>query len=121
VGLIFEDFGPIGERRAKDLAGHPVEIRATFPDGKDRNGLVGLREYLREKRQEDFVNNLCGKLFSYALGRSPLPSDKKTLHEMRTRLAGDGYAFSVLIEVIVTSPQFLNKRGREDQRGQPDY
>jgi hypothetical protein len=121
VGLIFEDFGPIGERRAKDLAGHPVEIRATFPDGKDRNGLVGLREYLREKRQEDFVNNLCEKLFSYALGRSPLPSDKKTLHEMRTRLAGDGYAFSVLIEVIVTSPQFLNKRGREDQRGQPDY
>jgi hypothetical protein len=118
VGLAFEGFGPVGERRARDLGGHPVQTAATFPDGKDRNGIDGLREYLREKRQGDYVDNLCRKLFSYALGRSLLPSDQPALDAMRTRLAADNYAFGSLVEAIVTSPQFLKKRGRDDPRGQ---
>jgi hypothetical protein len=118
VGLVFEGFGPIGERRMKDLGGHPVQTGATFPDGKDRDGLSGLREYLHEKRQADFVENLCRKLFSYALGRGLLLSDKPALQAMRTRLSADGYRLGTLVEVIVTTPQFLNKRGRGDPRGQ---
>ncbi len=118
VGLVFEGFGPVGERRAKDLGGRPVETGATFPDGGDRDGLDGLRAYLRERRQEDFVDNLCKKLFSYGLGRGLLLSDGKALDEMRTRLTADNYAFGSLVEVIVTTPQFLNKRGRDDSRGE---
>ena len=49
VGLVFEDFGPIGERATKDLGGRPVETAATFPDGKDRSGLAGLREVSRRQ------------------------------------------------------------------------
>jgi hypothetical protein len=116
IGLVFEGFGPIGERREKDLGGHTVATTATFPDGKERQGLEGLRAYLREKRQEDFVDNLCRKLFSYALGRSMLVSDKKAMDELRTKLAADGYTFGSLVEAIVTSPQFRNKRGRDDPR-----
>jgi hypothetical protein len=118
IGLVFEGFGPIGERRTKDLGGHLVQTAATFPDGTERNGLQGLREYLCEKRQGDFVDNLCRKLFSYALGRSLLLSDQKALDGMRTRLAAEGYAFGSLVETIVTSPQFLNKRGSGDPRSQ---
>ncbi|HMF15370.1 MAG TPA: DUF1592 domain-containing protein, partial [Gemmataceae bacterium] len=118
VGLVFEDFGPIGERRTKDLGGRPVQTAATFPDGKDRNGLNGLREYLHDKRQDDFLDNLCRKLFSYALGRSLLLSDRKALDAMRSKLAADGYAFGSLVESIVTSPQFLNKRGCADPHEQ---
>jgi len=114
VGLVFEDFGPIGERRVKDLGGKPVQTAATFPDGKERNGLTGLRDYLRDKRQDDFVDNLCRKLFAYALGRSLMLSDKKALDEMRARLVADKYAFGSLVKTIVTSPQFLNKRVRQE-------
>jgi hypothetical protein len=110
VGLVFEDFGPIGERRTKDLGGRPVSTLATFPDGKDRTGLAGLRDYLHEKRRGDFVDNLCAKLFSYALGRGLLPSDQKALDAMKARLASEGYAFGSLVESIVTSPHFLNRR-----------
>jgi mono/diheme cytochrome c family protein len=116
VGLVFERFGPIGERRLKDLGGRPVQTTATFPDGSERQGLAGLQAYLREKRQEDFVDNLCRKLFSYALGRSLILSDKLALEAMRTQLVRDKYEFGSLIEAIVTSPQFLNKRGRDDTR-----
>jgi hypothetical protein len=118
VGLVFEDFGPIGEHRTKDLGGRPVQTAATFPDSKDRNGLNGLREYLHDNRQDEFLDNLCRKLFSYALGRGLLLSDKKALDAMRSKLAADGYAFGSLVESIVTSPQFLNKRGRDDPHEQ---
>ncbi len=116
VGLVFEGFGPIGERRAKDLGGKPVETKAAFPDGKERDGLDGLREYLRDKRQDDYLDNLCRKLLAYALGRGLLLSDRKTLDEMKARLAAERYAFGSMVDVIVTSPQFLNKRGRDDGR-----
>jgi hypothetical protein len=116
VGLAFEGFGPVGERRAKDLGGKPVSTAATFPDGRDRDGIDGLQAYLREKREGDYVDNLCRKLFAYALGRSLLPSDDKALAAMRARLTADGYAFGSLVESIAMSPQFLNKRGRDHLR-----
>ncbi len=116
VGLVFEGFGPIGERRTNDLGGKPIEVIASFPDSRERKGLDGLREYLRDKRQGDFLDNLTRKLFSYALGRSLLRSDEKTLAAMKAKLLADKYAFGSLVESIVTSPQFLNKRGKDDVR-----
>jgi mono/diheme cytochrome c family protein len=116
VGLAFEGFGPVGELRTRDLGGKPVATTATFPDGKDRTGLDGLRAYLREKRQNDFLDNFTRKLFSYALGRGLLLSDRRQLDAMRAKLAADGYAFGNLVESIVTTPQFLNKRGKDDAR-----
>ena len=49
----------------------------------------------------------------YALGRSLILTDGPLVQEMRQRLAADGYRSENLIKSIVTSPQFLTKRGRE--------
>ncbi|MFL5341222.1 MAG: DUF1592 domain-containing protein [Gemmataceae bacterium] len=117
VGLVFEGFGPIGERRQKDLAGHPVDVRATFPDGSDGAGLEGLRAYLRTHRQQDFIDNLCRKLLAYGLGRSLQPSDDDLIEAMQAKLAANGHRFGTLVESIVTSPQFRAKGvggGREN-------
>jgi hypothetical protein len=116
LGLAFEAYGPIGERRTMDLGGRPVETQAVYPDGSERIGLDGLRRYLSEKRREEFLDNFCRRLFSYALGRSLTLSDKATIEKMRERLAKGGYRLDGLVETIVTSPQFLNKRGRDDPR-----
>jgi hypothetical protein len=113
VGLVFEGFGPIGERRDKDLGGKPVATAATFPDGKDRTGLDGLRSYIRDKRQDDFIDNLCRKLLAYALGRSLQLSDRKAIEEMKAKLTADGHAFGSLVESIVMSSQFRNQRGKD--------
>jgi hypothetical protein len=117
VGLAFEDFGPTGELRIKDLGGRPVETTATFPDGKHRTGLSGLREYLRDKRQDDFLDNLCRKLFAYALCRTLLPSDQKAIDAIKAKLAAGNYAFENMVQAIVASPQFLNKRARGESPG----
>ncbi|MBC8112893.1 MAG: DUF1592 domain-containing protein, partial [Candidatus Saccharimonas sp.] len=114
IGLVFEGYGPVGERRNKDLGGRPVDAKATFPDGSEGTGLDGLRRYLSEQRRKEFVENLTRKLFSYALNRSLLLSDKTTIEQMGAKLVTDGYRFGSLVESIVTSPQFLKKRGRDD-------
>jgi acetyl esterase/lipase len=113
MGLVFEGYGPIGEQRSKDLAGRAVDAKATFPGGSEGDGLPGLRQYLRQHRQNDFLDNLSRKLLAYALGRSLLLSDDPTVDQMKARMARAGYRFDVLVESIVTSPQFLTKRGRE--------
>ena len=60
-GLVFENFGPIGELRTKDGGGKPVDNRAPFPGGKDYAGLSGLQEFIRQRRQQDFVGTFSRK------------------------------------------------------------
>jgi len=109
-GLVFEGYGPVGERREKDLGGKPIDSTATFPGGDDGKGLDGLKAYIRAHREKDFLDNLCRKLLAYGLGRTLMPSDDSTVATMRAKLTATGYRFDALVETIVTSPQFLNKR-----------
>ena len=109
-GLTLENYGPIGETRTKDLAGHPVDTQASFPGGSQGEGLRGLQAYIRARREKDFLDNFSRKLLVYALGRSPVLSDEPLIQRMNTALAASGYRVSALIETIVTSPQFLNRR-----------
>jgi len=114
IGLVFEGYGPIGERRIHDLGGRPVDNHATFPGGSEGAGIDGLRRYLKENREQEFLDNLCRKMLAYALGRTLLLSDDVTIELMRAKLAANGYRFSSLLETIVASPQFLTRRVPDD-------
>jgi hypothetical protein len=116
-GLSFEGFGPVGELRTLDLGGKPVENKATYRDGSTGTGLEGLRAYLKASRQDDFVENLSRKLLANALGRTLKLSDDLLVEQIVANLKSNGYRFSSLVETIVTSPQFLNKRGRDPLAG----
>jgi len=115
-GLVFEGYGPVGERRANDLAGRAVDVSAVFPDGRQGAGIAGLLTYIRAHREQDFLKNLSEKMLVYALGRSLLISDEPLLEAMRAKLAASGYRMSALIETIGASPQFLNKRALADHQ-----
>jgi hypothetical protein len=110
IGLVFENYGPIGELRTLDLGNRPVQTSATFPDGSTGANLNDLRKYLKENREQDFVDNLCRKLLSFGLGRTLLLSDDLLVDAMQQKLQDNDYKFSSLIETIVLSPQFLNRR-----------
>lgn len=109
-GLVFEHYGPAGERRSLDFGGRAVDTKAEFPDGTEGDGLAGLRSYIRAHRESDFLENLSRKLLAYALGRTLIISDDSTVEAMRANLPSNGHRFSSLVETIVLSPQFLNKR-----------
>ncbi|MFN0104879.1 MAG: DUF1592 domain-containing protein [Bryobacteraceae bacterium] len=109
-GLAFENFDPVGRRRNQDLGGRAVDARATFPGGVEAEGLQGMRQFIRDHRQDAFLRGFTGKLLAYALGRSLALSDELLIQEIGSKLAGNGYRFETVIESIVTSRQFLNKR-----------
>ncbi len=112
-GLAFEGYGPVGDARTKDLAGRPIDASATFPGGYQGVGLDGLRTFIREHRQEQFVENLSRKLLAYALNRSLQLSDEELVDKMKANLKTDGYRFRALAQTIVLSPQFRDKRAVE--------
>ena len=110
-GLAFEGYGPVGNARTKDLAGRAVDTAVTFPlGGAKGTGLEGLLKFIQENRQQEFVNNISRRLLAYGLNRSLQLSDESVLEPMETGMAANGYRMDWLIESIVTSPQFLNKR-----------
>ena len=112
-GLPFEGYGPVGNMRTKDLAGRPVDTLVTYPGGKTASGVEGLKAFIRDHRQSDFVANVSRKLLAYALNRSLQLSDEPLVESMQKRAAADAYRFSSLVQAIVTSPQFLNKRASD--------
>ena len=117
-GLAYEGYGPIGDVRTKDLAGRPVDTAVTYPGGINGVGFTGLRDFIRDHRQPEFINNLCRKLLSYSLNRSLQLSDEALVDTMQTNLAAQGDGFDSLLETIVISPQFRNKRIQVPQKPQ---
>jgi len=115
-GLAMEGYGPVGEARTKDLAGRAIDASATFPGAFQGSGFRGVQAYIKEKRQQDFLDNISRKLLSYALSRSLQLSDDPVVAQMKTRMSATGYQFGSLVETIVTSRQFLNRRRPESIR-----
>ena len=109
-GLAYEGYGPIGDVRTKDLAGRPVDTAVTYPGGVNGVGFEGLRSFIHNYRQDQFINNICRKLLSYSLNRTLQLSDEALVDTMQTNLAAQGYGFDSMVETIVMSPQFRNKR-----------
>ena len=114
-GLAFEGYGPVGEARINDLAGRPVDTNVVFPGGSQGASLEGVRTYIREHRQSDFLDNLSRKLLAYALNRSLQLSDEAVIERMEAGLPANEYRFNWLVETIVTSPQFLNRRNPDSR------
>ena len=99
----------------------PSTPRRRSPAAAAALGVEGLRAYIRAHRQRDFVDNVSGKLLAYALGRSLLLTDEPLVDDMSRTLAARRYRFESLVERIVTSRQFLHKRGRDaSRRGRTD-
>ena len=118
-GLAFEGYGPVGDARSKDLAGRPIDASTTYPGGVDGTGLAGLQNFIKDHRQENYISNLSRKLLSYALNRSLQLSDESLVDKMKTDMAANGYKFRTLVETIVLSPQFLNRRIVETPVSEP--
>ena len=110
-GLVFEGYGPVGELRQNDLAGRMIESVAEFPgNAGEGEGLQGVKDYIKAHRQDDYLDNLSRKMLAYALSRSLLLSDEPLIEQAQANLAAKDFRFGALVETIVTSPQFMNRR-----------
>ncbi|OYW76723.1 MAG: hypothetical protein B7Z37_07375 [Verrucomicrobia bacterium 12-59-8] len=101
-GFALEGFDAIGRARKADT-------KTVLPDGTSVDGLNDLRDYLVNKRGDDFIRQFCRKLLGYALGRSVQLSDRPLIDSM---IRSD-HRIGTLIELIVLSPQFREVRGKD--------
>ncbi len=106
-GFALEQFDGIGRTRPE-----AADTRAQLKDGTNLDGLGGVIDYLIDKRRDDVVRQFCRKLLGFALGREVILSDEVLLDEMQRKLSENEFRFSVAVDCIVTSPQFLRIRGR---------
>lgn len=107
-GIAFEGFDAVGSWRTK-VQGHPVDSVSFLFNKQKLDGVDGLKRFLLENRQDQFVRALVHKLTTFALGRPLTFGDRAAIDEItaKTRKRGDGLA--TMITSIVTSELFQSK------------
>ena len=110
-GFALEGFDAIGRRRAKDLGGLPVDVRATLKDGTTFEGIDGLRGYLLTKKRDVVERLFCRRLLGYALGRAVDLSDTSLIDKMMAEMRKNEGRVTAAVLAIVASPQFRMVRG----------
>jgi hypothetical protein len=108
IGFALENFDPIGQYREKD-GSHPVLNAGQLPDGTELQGVESLKKVLLG-RKEQFVHTLTLHLLTYALGRDLESHDLPTVRRVTDAVLEKDFRMDVLIEGIVQSYPFLNKR-----------
>jgi mono/diheme cytochrome c family protein len=109
IGFGLENYDASGGWRTKD-GEFPVDSSGTLPDGRSFAGARGLKEILRTQSSL-FVQNLTGKMLTYALGRGLERSDHPVVDRMAARASVNGYRFSALVMEIVKSAPFQMRKG----------
>lgn len=111
IGLSFEHFDAIGRWRDVEN-GQPIDATGMLPGNIALNGSSDLKRTLLD-RSDQFVESLCAKTMTYALGRGVEPFDRPAVRRIAQRTRSQQDKFSALIESVVLSETFRTCRGRK--------
>jgi hypothetical protein len=106
LGFGLENFDAIGKWRDAD-GREVIDPSGELPGGRKFAGPVELVKILAEEKKSEFSRCITTKMLTYALGRGVTVSDRCTVKTIVAELANAEYRFHSLVELIVTSPQFM--------------
>jgi cytochrome c553 len=109
LGLALENFNALGVWREREL-GQPVEPAGQLFTGEKFRDVRELKDVLVTARRRDFYHCLAEKLLTYALGRGIEHHDVTTLDRLVADLEATGGKPSALINGIVNSAAFQQRR-----------
>ena len=116
LGFGLENYDAVGRWRTRDGAS-PVDATGKFPGGRTFSGPSELKSLLRS-RMPQFTKALTERMLTYALGRGVEPSDRLVVRDLVARTAADGYRIQALVQGIVTSVPFQQRRGERKPSAQ---
>ena len=116
LGFGLENYDAIGRWRTKDGT-FPVDATGTFPGGKTFAGPAELKALLLG-RMPQFTRSLSERMLTYALGRGVEPFDRLVVKDLVKQTAADGYRIQALVQGIVTSVPFQQRRGERKPAAQ---
>ncbi len=115
LGLALENFDYFGRWRDKYRRRKPIDASAVLDDGTKIEGPDGLKYVILQQNRDDYVRQLVSKMLAYGLGRQLEYYDEMAIRKITTNLEADDYHFQTLIQEVVSSYPFQNRKNREKE------
>ena len=109
LGFGLENYDAVGRWRSKDGT-IPIDATGTFPGGKTFSTPAELKALLLTQMPR-FTKGFAERMLTYALGRGVEPYDRLVVKDLVARTAADDYRIQALIQAIVASVPFQERRG----------
>jgi mono/diheme cytochrome c family protein len=113
LGFGLENYDAVGRWRTKD-GSFPIDATGKFPGGKVFATPAELKAQLRS-RMPQFTRSLAERMLTYALGRGVEPYDRLVVRDVVATTSTGGYRIQSLIQAIVASVPFQERRGNSPQ------
>jgi hypothetical protein len=113
LGFGLENYDAVGRWRTKD-GSFPIDATGKFPGGKVFATPAELKAQLRS-RMPQFTRSLAERMLTYALGRGVEPYDRLVVRDVVATTSAGGYRIQSLIQAIVASVPFQERRGNSPQ------
>lgn len=99
-GVAFENYDAVGSWRSR-IKGAEVDASSKLFNGEPLEGMQGLKRYLLQRRQDQFVRAMVSKLATFALGRPLRFEDRAEIDAIAAELRrkGDGLQDAILLLV----------------------
>jgi mono/diheme cytochrome c family protein len=107
-GIAFENYDALGQWR-DEIQGKPVDASSELFNHQQLDGMDGLKRFLLENRQDQFVQAMVHKLATYALGRPMAFADHADIDAITTAVRGQGDGLKTVIQEIVASNLFQSR------------
>jgi len=110
LGFALENFDAVGRFRKTGKNGQAVDAIGDLKGGQRLEGVTGLKQYLTTTKRDAFLHQMAQKKLGFALGRSLEYYDESVIRTAVTELKENDYRYSALVETIVKSFPFRNRR-----------
>ncbi len=94
-----------------------VDASAKLPGGPEVQGMAGLKQYLKNERQDDIARNIIRRLMTYGAGRELTWRDRFVLDDLLKQARDNGYKLQDMIIAICCSETFRNGNDKGTNHG----
>lgn len=107
-GIAFENYDALGKWR-NDIQGKPVDAASELFNREVLDGMGGLKKFLLENRQDQFVAAMVHKASTYALGRPLQFTDRAELDRIVAQVRSQGDGLRTLLIAVASSELFRTR------------
>ena len=107
-GIAFENYDAMGRWRDR-IKDQPVDSASMLFNQQKLDGMDGLKRFLLENRQDQFVRALVHKLTTYGLGRPLTFADRSSIDEIASKVRQQGDGLTTMIRLIAQSDLFRSR------------
>ena len=107
-GIAFENYDAVGRWR-NQINGQPVDATSRLFNQQELDGIDGLKRYMLQSRQDQFVRALVYKMMTFALGRPLTFADHASIDQVTADVRQQKDGLATMVRQVIDSPLFRSK------------